>query len=197
MKLGFPILSPLRVPLKQLAVFAIWESEEAVDEFLSTHKLGKVLSEGWHVRLEFIRRWGRVRELEVLGEEKEEQDPLAPVVAVTLARMKLTQVPRFIRWGKPVETLVRDHPGVTLATAAVRFPRTVSTFSVWKSQNDMLDMVHGRGAITNPTRHIDAMEERDRKDFHWEFTTLRFRPLSEHGQWDGRNGFVSGLDSSL
>ena len=31
-----------------------------------------------------------------------------------------------------------------------------------------------------------AMVERERRDFHHEFTTLRFRPLSEHGTWEGR-----------
>jgi hypothetical protein len=31
------------------------------------------------------------------------------------------------------------------------------------------------------------MEERNRKDFHHEFTTLRFRAISEHGSWEGRN----------
>lgn len=43
------------------------------------------------------------------------EDTNAPVVAVTLARMKLPEVPGFIRWGRPVEKLVRNHPGITLA----------------------------------------------------------------------------------
>ena len=54
-------------------------------------------------------------------------------MAVTLARMRLGEVPRFLRTGKPVERLVRDHPGVTLAAAALRPPHTISTFSVWRT----------------------------------------------------------------
>jgi hypothetical protein len=34
------------------------------------------------------------------------------------------------------------------------------------------------------------MEERKRKDFHHEFTTLRFRALTEHGAWEGRSNIV-------
>jgi len=34
------------------------------------------------------------------------------------------------------------------------------------------------------------MKERNRKDFHFEFTTLRFKPLAEHGAWDGRANLV-------
>ena len=105
-------------------------------------------------------------------------------------RLKLPQVPRFIRWGKPVETLVRDHPGTTLALAAMRLPRTVSTFTVWKSLQEMVGMVRGHSSVPHPKRHADAMVERERKDFHFEFTTLRFQPLSEHGEWEGRTQIV-------
>lgn len=190
MTLGSPILSPARMQLRHLAVFALWESESALDTFLTGTDLGYTLSMGWHVRLEFLRRWGRVSELDDLPASVGNSDPAAPVVAVTLARLKLPQVPRFIRWGRPVEELVRDHPGTTLALAAMRPPRTVSTFSVWRSQREMTDMVRGQGPILGAERHAAAMVERKRKNFHSEFTTLRFRALSEHGEWGGLRGIV-------
>jgi len=109
---------------------------------------------------------------------------------VTLARLKLSQIPRFIRWGKPVEELVRDHPGTVLALAAMRPPRTVSTFSVWRTQREMIEMVRGQGSVPGVARHAVAMVERERKDFHHEFTTLRFRALFESGEWEGRGDIV-------
>jgi hypothetical protein len=190
MGLGAPILSPARAQLSRLAMFAAWESERELDDFLVGNALGRTLAEGWHVRLEFVRRWGYLSELGDLPASVSELVPAAPVVAVTVARMKLTQIPRFIRWGKPVEELVRDHPGATLALAAMRPPRTVCTFSVWRSLRDMTDMVRGRGSTPGAERHAVAMVERGRKDFHHEFTTLRFRALSEHGQWEGRRNIV-------
>ena len=190
MTLGARILSPARMQLRHLTMFAAWESQAAVDEFLANTSLGRALANGWHVRMAFQRRWGHVRAFDGLPERAGEQDPEAPVVAVTLARMKLPQVPRFIRWGKPVEELVRDHPATTLAIAAIRMPHTVSTFSVWTSQREMLDMVHGRSAVPRPQRHAAAMAERQRKDFHFEFTTLRFRPIAEYGNWEGRAGII-------
>ena len=190
MTLGAPILSPARMQLRHLAMFAAWESEGAIDEFLGSAGHGRVLSTGWHVRMAFQRRWGHITEFDGLAESVGEQDPTAPVVAVTLARMKLPQVPRFIYWGKPVETLVRDHPGTTLALGAMRLPRTVSTFSVWRSQQEMLDMVRGHSDVPRPERHAVAMVERERKDFHFEFTTLRFRPLAEYGEWEGRSNII-------
>ena len=190
MTLGAPILSPARMQLRRLTMFAAWESQAAIDEFLAAAPLGRALAAGWHVRMAFLRRWGCVREFGDLPESVGAQDPAAPVVAVTLARMKLPQVPRFIHWGRPVEELVRDHPGTTLAIAAMRLPNTVSTFTVWNSQREMVDMVRGRSAVPRPERHAAAMAERQRKDFHFEFTTLRFRPLAEHGHWEGRTHII-------
>ena len=195
MTLGAPILSPARFQLRNLTMFAEWESNVAIDEFLAGSRLGRQLAAGWHVRMAFQRRWGHVSEFDGLPESVGEQDPASPVVAVTLARMKLLQVPRFIRWGKPVEELVRDHPAVTIATAAVRPPRTVSTFSVWTSVLQMVDMVRGDSAVPRPERHAAAMAERRRKDFHSEFTTLRFRPICEYGNWEGRTNIIPSWDS--
>jgi hypothetical protein len=190
MALGSPILSPARMQLRRLVMLASWESELAIDGFLQHTELGSTFALGWHVRLEYLRRWGRVSEFDDLPAHVAEADPTAPVVAVTLARLKLPQVARFIRWGKPVEELVRAHPGTTLALAAMRPPRTVSTFSVWRSQREMTDMVRGQGPGPGAERHTTAMQERERKDFHHEFTTLRFRPLTEHGAWEGRRDIV-------
>ena len=36
----------------------------------------------------------------------------------------------------------------------------------------------------------DAMAEQERRGFHHEFATYRFRPVSEHGAWEGRTGLV-------
>jgi hypothetical protein len=190
MTLGAPILSPARMQLRHLAMFAAWESRDAIDGFLAGTKLGRAFAAGWHVRMAFQRRWGHVGEFDGLPESIGAQDPAAPAIAVTLARMRLPQVPRFVRWGKPVEELVRDHPGTTLAIAAMRLPRTVSTFSVWTSQREMLEMVRGHSAVPRPERHAVAMAERQRKDFHFEFTTLRFRPIAEYGSWEGRTRIV-------
>ncbi len=189
MTLGSPIFSPKRMLFRQVAVFAQWENEEAIERFLSHDSFGKVLAKGWHVRLAFMRQWGRLSKFSFPREELIIDDNEA-VVAVTIARMKLPQVPRFIKWGRPVEMLVRDHPGTTLSLASIRLPNTVSTFSVWKEQKAMTDMVHGHSKVPQPKRHINAMKERDRKDFHFEFTTLRFKPLSEFGEWKGKSNYL-------
>ncbi|MFF3038649.1 hypothetical protein [Arthrobacter citreus] len=190
MELGAPIVSPRRMQLKRTAVFAHWEDERSLTDFLTGHPFGRKLDQGWHVRLQFLRRWGKVSEFSGLPESAESANPHEPVVAVTLARLRLPELPRFIRWGRPVETQIRDHPEATLAMAGIRLPRTVSTFSIWTSTRAMTGMVSGRDAGETARRHTEAMTERERRDFHHEFTTLRFRPLSEHGSWQGRSDYI-------
>jgi len=171
-------------------MFAAWVSQQAIEDFLCKTSLGHAFSTGWHLRMSFLRRWGSVREFADLPEDTGECDPSAPVAAYNLARLRIPEVPRFIRWGKPVEELIRDHPETTLALASIRYPRSVATFSIWNSQQAMTDMVQGHSSVDRPERHVIAMQERNRRNFHREFTTLRFRPLSEHGAWEGRSGFV-------
>ncbi|MFC7488322.1 hypothetical protein [Knoellia pratensis] len=190
MQLGAPAISFERLQLRRVAVFAQWESEGALDDYLGATPLGRHLAQGWHVRLEFVRRWGAVTGLHRLPLNASTMEPEEPVVAVTLAHLKLPQLRRFFHWGRPVEQLVRDSPGTTLALAAVRPPRTFSTFTIWNSVGAMRAMVEGHGSGHSPQRHATAMAEREREDFHFEFTTLRFRPLSEHGEWEGRRGIV-------
>lgn len=190
MRLGAPVLSPDRLQLRRVAVFAQWRDDEAVERFLAEDSLGRCLAEGWHVRLQFLRRWSRLAALPDLPARDGSWDQDEPVVAVTVARMRLPEVPRFLQWGRPVERFVRDHPGTTLALAAYRPPRTIATFSVWRTVGEMEEMVHGRSHVAGPERHTAAMAERKRRDFHHEFATFRFRPLSEHGAWEGRTGIV-------
>ena len=56
MTLGAPILSPARMRLRHLTMFAAWESEAAIDEFLAGTGLGRAFAAGWHVRMAFQRR---------------------------------------------------------------------------------------------------------------------------------------------
>ncbi|MDH7448474.1 hypothetical protein [Aquimarina sp. 2201CG14-23] len=190
MTLGSPIFSPSRILIQQVAVFMQWENNTALENYLEQDSFGRVLAKGWHVRLSFIREWGKFSGFRIPDDKDSLEGPNSPVVAVTIARMKPLAVPRFIHWGRPVEKLVRDNPGTTISLASVKFPNTVSTFSIWKSEKEMTDMVRGHSEVEKPKRHSDAMKERERKNFHFEFTTLRFKPLGESGEWKGQSNFI-------
>ncbi len=193
MTLGSPIISSSRFLIKQVAIFAQWENENALENYLKGEKFGEILTKGWHVRLEFMREWGKISGYKIPEHKAKLENETSPVVAVTIARMKPFAIPRFLRWGRPVEKLVRDHSGTLLSLASIRFPNTVSTFSIWKTEKEMTNMVHGHSDMPKPKRHSNAMKERERKNFHFEFTTLRFKPISEFGLWNGQKSFIPNL----
>lgn len=190
MELGSSIFAPTRLFSRTIIVFAQWENENSFTEFLQTNSLGKELSKSWYLKLKYVKQWGSISHFNIPKNQIEIDNENQAVVAVTLARMKYTEIPRFLRWGRPVEKLVRDHSGTTLSLASIRYPNLISTFSIWKSQKEMSEMVHGHSKMENPKRHSNAMKERSRKDFHFEFTTLRFLPISEHGTWNGKPNYL-------
>lgn len=190
MTLGSPLISRSRFLIKQVAIFIQWENESDLEEYLAKNDFGRILANGWHVRLKFIREWGAFAGFKIPEQKAKLESENSPVVAVTIAKMKPFAVPRFIHWGRPVEKLVRDHPATTLSLASIRFPNTVSTFSIWKTEKEMTNMVHGHSDVPKPKRHSKAMMERDRKNFHFKFTTLRFKAISEFGNWKGESNFV-------
>jgi len=190
MELGSSIITPTRLFSRTIVVFAQWENEKTFSEFIQMHSFGKQLSDSWYLKLKFIRQWGSISHFEIPKTPIKMNDENQTVVAVTLARMKYTEIPRFLHWGGPIEKLVRDHSGTTLSLASIRYPNLISTFSIWKSQKEMTEMVHGHSKIENPKRHSNAMKERNRKDFHFEFTTLRFLPISEHNSWNGKSAYL-------
>lgn len=189
MILGSSYFSASRFFNREIIVFAQWENENSLNEFIQT-KIGKQIAKGWHIRLAFLRQWGAISGFKIPNLQTETVNEDNPVVAVTIARMKYTQIPRFLRWGRPVEQQVRDHNGTTLSLASIRYPNVISTFSIWKTQKEMTDMVHGHSKMSQPKRHVNAMKEHDRKDFHFEFTTLRFKPLAEYGEWNNRQNYI-------
>ncbi|XDD47629.1 hypothetical protein AB3N60_05995 [Leptospira sp. WS39.C2] len=180
MQLGEPLFGLRRYRLTEIAFLAFWETEENLNQFLSS-SISKSFQTGWYVRLRLYRKWGEISEIVSATLYNRNSKNENTTVAITLARLKLTQLFRFTKWGKPVETQVRNHPGKQIAFAAFRPPRHFLTFSIWDSEANMIQMVTGKDPNQDGLQHKEAMLERNRKDFHFEFTTLRFELLGKHG----------------
>ncbi|HEY1101469.1 MAG TPA: hypothetical protein VGF99_21195, partial [Myxococcota bacterium] len=68
---------------------------------------------------------------------------------------------------------------------------TFCTFSIWHDEAAMVGMVRGGDEQRDGGSHAVAMRERARRDFHHEFTTMRFTPLGEAGRWRGLGPFTT------
>jgi hypothetical protein len=178
MLLGKPIYSLQRYLLNHMIFIGHWKKEEDLERYL-THPSQQIFLQGWQVRLSLYRRWGKIKEIESAKLYPRISPNNDLTVAITLARLKLTELFRFAKWGKPVEKQVRDHKKQKMALAAFRPFGNFLTFSVWETEEDMVNMVNGNHSSFDGTEHKAAMAERNRKDFHFEFTTLRFEILDK------------------
>lgn len=61
----------------------------------------------------------------------------------------------------------------------------------------MTDMVFGHNVMNYPKRHIEAMNERKKKDFHIEFTTLRFEAIAEFGVYNEKSQYLDNFTENI
>ena len=185
MELDSPIYSLKRFNFTTIILFAQWENEEAIQQFLQHHSIGKIINQGWSIHMGMIRKWGNYKRFH--SENTTNNYSInQPIIGFTIADMAITQIPRFIRWGKPVEALVKNHPNCLFSTASIRFSKTISTFSIWENEKAMADMVNGHSKVDAPKRHLNAMKEREHQDFYTQFSTFRFYPIAEYGTLNGK-----------
>lgn len=74
MELGMPIVSTRRFRPGQVALFAVWESFDHLDAWLAQDAIGRRWTQGWHVRLDFLRRWRHVAALDGLPSQVGHRD---------------------------------------------------------------------------------------------------------------------------
>ncbi|MCW3019217.1 MAG: spheroidene monooxygenase [Solirubrobacterales bacterium] len=177
-------LSESRLPRPgpgRIGMFAAWESEGALDQFLARDPLAAALSHGWCARLRPTHVFGAWPSLgEILGEEPPMADD-EPAAVLTLGRLRFSQAVRFLRASAAAERLAVANPALLRGTGLARPPALVATFTLWQSTAAMRAYAsgrHGRG-------HRDAVSSHAARAFHHESVFLRFRPYDSQGSWDG------------
>jgi hypothetical protein len=171
-----------RPDLGRAALVAFWDDDAALDRFLSGHPTAEALSGGWHIRLDPLRAHGTWPGLPEDVPRGRKVDHDGPAAVLTLGRLRLTQLPRFLRASNKAENRVVDAPGLIWATGMAR-PPFVSTCSLWESTDALSDYAYGS---VDPA-HPDAIAAGRAKPFHHQEAFIRFRPCGSEGSLSGRN----------
>ena len=161
-------------------MIASWDDDAALDEFLAGHPLADRLSGGWHVRLEPLHVYGSWSGFPDLPAQELPVDDEEPVAVLTIGRLRLRRVRPFLQASARAEGEAIANPALLASTGLARPPRTVATFSLWRSAREMRDYA-GDGA------HRAATTAHRAKPFHHESAFVRFRPYGSRGDW-GRRG---------
>jgi hypothetical protein len=182
---GFPAPQFRRVGL-----VAFWDDDDALDHFEAEHPLASTMATGWHVRLAPLRAFGSWPGLSGHVPRERSVDHDGPAVVLTLARLRLTQAPRFIRTSGKAERATHDAEGLIWATALAR-PPFVATCSLWRDTRTLSTYAYG----ARDPAHPDAIAADRRKPFHHQSAFVRFRPYDAGGSLEGRNPLLVPLSS--
>jgi len=165
----------------RVAMIAAWDDDAAADEFESVDPAAELLAEGWRARLEPLRVFGAWRAMPGLPTGVRPHDDDAPVAVLTLGRLRLKGVRRFLRSANPAESEAVADRAILASAGLARPPRLVSTFSLWRSAAEMRDYAGRPGGA-----HSAAVRADRERPFHHESAFIRFRPYASRGSWDGR-----------
>ncbi len=160
-----------------VALFAVWRDDAALECFLAEDPLAAVLAGGSSVRLAPLRVSGTFTAIPPLAAAETQVGDDEPVAVVTYGRLRLRRAVAFLRASARAEADAIAHPALAYGTGLTRPPRVVGTFSLWHDAAAMRDFAH-RGA-----GHGSALQANAERAFHHESTFMRFRPYAATGDW--------------
>jgi hypothetical protein len=164
----------------RIGLIAAWEDEADLDRFTSQQRAGRLLGSGWEVRMQPIHLFGSWAGMAGLPREPLPQDEDEPVGVLTLGWLRLNRAFPFLRSAAAAEADVVDNPALLASSGLARPPHFVSTFSLWRSAEEMKAYAFGPAGA----HHAAVRADRERP-YHHESAFVRFRPYASRGSWDG------------
>jgi hypothetical protein len=167
---------------RRAVLFAMWDDEGSAHAFGDGHPLGRSFTAaGFHAELRPLRAFGTWPGLpdDVARGRVTHHD--GPVIVTTLGRLRMSQLPRFLRASRPAERAAVDAEGFVWGTAAAR-PPSVATLSMWRSDADSAAYAFSDADAGHP----GAIAQQRRKDFHHESAFIRYAVTSSSGTPPGR-----------
>ena len=176
----------LGADLRRWALFAAWESPEALDAFLAgspvTRRWAEWADEAWSVRLEPLRAhgaWGGRNPFEVAAGDGVHDGRVAILTRATIRPSRLLA---FYRAIDPPATDLLERPGLIDSVGFGEWPLArQATFSLWDG------LEHARAYAYGREDHREVVRRTRAERWYSEELFARFRPLGSTGTWDGRD----------
>jgi heme-degrading monooxygenase HmoA len=170
--------------LSRTALFAVWESPDALEAFRRGSPIGRrwsQLPESWHVTLAAVGGHGTWRGTNPLDGVAPGPDH-GPVAVITRADVRLRSWRAFRASGRRVAPEVTRAAGLIDVVGIGEAPvGRLGTFSLWHDDAAI------RTFVTSSPNHRAAVRSTRSDDWYAEEMFARFRPLSSQGSWAGRD----------
>jgi len=175
--------------LRRRALFAVWESDEALDDFLAASPVAgrwREARECYTVRLRPLSGHGRWKGVDPLA-GLARGDATGPHAVLTRAGVRLRHWRQFAAAGRPVNDDVLDAPGLLAVVGVGEAPiGRLGTFSLWRSWQDIDRFLRER------FHHREVVRRTRQERWYREELFARFEPYAPQGTWNGHDP-LSGL----
>jgi len=176
----------LSADLRRWALFAVWDDEAALDEFLRASPIARrwddLARERWDVRLATLRSHGAWGGSDPLAGTiaADDHPPDGPVAILTRAAIRPARMARFYRAIEPPATQLGRSCGLLASVGIGELPvGRQATFSLWRSLADAQDFAYRSPA------HAEVVRRTREENWYSEELFARFRPYSSNGTWNG------------
>ena len=186
----YPHLKP---DFRRWAFYAVWDADDAVDEFLATSETGRSWSAGAAEACHLWLRPNRVRgpwEGMDLLRGSETPEPGDGRVAY-LVRLDLSARGMFAMWASAAPNVLYHLPdsdelllGLPLVDQPYRQP---VSFSLWRTPESATHFVRREGGHRGAVRRV----QRSQRDLFARHSSGRFEPYRCEGTWKGRRPLVA------
>jgi heme-degrading monooxygenase HmoA len=173
----------LSADLSRWALFAVWDDDAALEEFLATSPVSahwrRRSTETWIVGLEPLAAHGAWDGVNPLGHRHAPTVDVAPLAVLTRATVRARHWPAFYRAAATTEPLLVAAPGLLASIGVGERPvGRQATFSLWASASAI-------GAFAYGTEHAETVRRTRAGRWYAEELFARFRPYRSAGTWDG------------
>ena len=175
----------LGADLRRWALFAVWDDDAALEEFLAGSPIParwrEAGQETWSVRLGYAGghgQWGGRDPF--AGLTPRPVPPGRPVAVLTRAAIRARRLRRFYRAVPAVDHSLAAADGCLAAVAAGEWPLArQATFSLWRDAAAIRDFAYAPGA------HQAVIFRTRAEDWFAEECFARFTPYASAGSWNG------------
>ncbi|WP_245869534.1 spheroidene monooxygenase [Actinomadura meyerae] len=177
----------LGADLRRWALFAVWDGESALEEFLAASPVAarwrEEAEESWHVRLAPLGSRGRWGGRDPFAAAPPARRPRAgPVAVLTRASIRPSRLVAFYRSVSGVDAELRRRDGCLASIGVGEWPLArQATFSLWRDEAAMTRFAYRTDA------HRSVIDRVRGEGWYAEELFARFTPYASEGTWDGRD----------